>query len=90
MLQGGDANFIIKHWATTYEESHVPPDMKFVIIQSHHDALTRPVQEAVLIESGGNLNSKSDWRQNAKTKLVLTMSEWDKRQLNRVEGDGDY
>ena len=40
------------------------------------NALTRLVQEAVFIETDANMNSKSEWRLNAKPRLTIGRTEW--------------
>ena len=71
MLNGDDKNFIIKHWALKHSKLETPPEKKFSVIKTHQDALSRVIQEAILIECDADINSKSEWRQNAKPRLVI-------------------
>ena len=76
--RGDESNFIVKHWAEDHTSSLYPPKMKFEVIQTHQDALSRLLQEAVLIEEEGSMNSKQEWRQNTKQKLIIEPTERDK------------
>jgi len=45
------------------------------------NALTRLVQEAVFIETDANMNSKSEWRLNAKPRPIIERTEWIDKKL---------
>ena len=71
MLNGDEQNFIIKHLATKHSKLETPPEMNFSVLKTHQDALSRVIQEAVLIDCDADMNSKSKWRLNSKPKLVI-------------------
>ena len=79
-LRNGDKeNFIVKHWALHHRKRKEPPTIKFEIVKNHRDCLSRVVHEAVLIDKEGNMNSKSEWRKNAKPRLVIEKEGWEKK-----------
>ena len=73
ILKANESNFIVKHWANEPSQSDSPPIMRFSVIQTHIDAMSRLIQEAVLIAS---MNSKAEWRKNPKPRLVLEEPDW--------------
>ena len=50
--------------------------MRFSVVQTHMDAMSRLIQEAVLKDSDANMNSKAEWRKNPKPRLVLEEPDW--------------
>ena len=48
-------NFIIKHWVNNHSELPDIPRMRFRVLKSFQDALSRLATEGVLIESFGNM-----------------------------------
>ena len=83
--EADESNFILKHWALEHGSNDKPPLMRFSVVQTHMDAMTRLIQKAVLIETDANMNSKAEWRQNSKVRLVFEKSEWEKKKLKVEE-----
>ena len=55
-------NFILRHWALEHPAMLDPPKIKFRTVKCHRDCLSRLLHEAVLIETDGNMNGKTEWR----------------------------
>ena len=47
------------------------PKISFKIIKTYKDPLSRLIAESVLIDKLANLNSKSEWRNNRESRLVV-------------------
>ena len=81
-LENGEReNFIVKHWMLCHPEREMQPDIEFSVIKNHRDCLSRLLHEAVLIEEIGTMNSKSEWRKNARPRLVIEKEEWEKEKM---------
>ena len=76
-----EESFIVKHWIQAHPDLDEPPRFKFQVKKLHSDPLSRMVSESVLIESVGNLNSKSEWRNNKVVRLKVDNPEWIERKL---------
>ena len=86
MAENGEMDsFILKHWALAHENDVEMPVMRFSVVQGHMDALTRILQEAVLIEEEGNMNWKGEWRTNIRRKLVLETYDWEDKKASDEE-----
>ena len=64
-------NFIVKHWVTAHREVSDPPRMCFKVLKSFQDALSRLATESVYIDAFGSLNSKSEYRNNRISRIVV-------------------
>ena len=64
-------NFIVKHWVTTHRELSNPPRMCFKVLKSFQDALSRLATESVYIDAFGSMNSKSEYRNNKISRIVI-------------------
>ena len=64
-------NFIVKHWVTSHCDLTKPPRMKFKVLKSFQDALSRLATESVLIEMVGTMNSKSEFRNNKISRIII-------------------
>ena len=64
-------NFAVKHWVKHHSNLPSAPRMRFKVIKSFQDALSRLATEAVLIEREGNMNSKSEFRNNKISRIVI-------------------
>ena len=76
-------NFIIKHWVLHHPELERRPRIRFKVIKTFRDPLSRLVAESVLIDKLSNLNSKSEWRNNRVSRLVVETHERKKDLLNK-------
>ena len=61
-----------------HPELSAPPKLKFKMVASFKDALTRQISEAVRIETGGVqiLNSKSEFNRCRVPKLRIDQESW--------------
>ena len=59
--------------------------MRFNVLSCHRDALSRLLQEAVLIDSCANMNSKGEWRLNKRKRLTIELTEWEKNKREKEE-----
>ena len=64
-------NFIIKHWLSVHSEMEEAPDMRFKVLKSFQDPLTRMATESVLIDTVSNMNSKSEFQNNKLSRIVV-------------------
>ena len=64
-------NFIIKHWALQHSDLDECPKMRFKVIKTFNDPLSRLISESVWIDKMSNMNSKSEWRCNKMSRLVV-------------------
>ena len=78
-------SFIMKHWVASHKNLPRHPEMKYSVERRHKSALTRLLHEAIKIDEEGNLNSKSEWRYNRKSRLVLENTPWEERILTQKE-----
>ena len=85
-------NFLVKHWALQHPELLEAPKFKFSVVKKHSDALSRMIQEAILILNSASMNSRSEWKGYKIARLSVSQSEWQKRkdlemvdQLDQVE-----
>ena len=76
---GEKENFIVKHWVLCHSDSDQPPEIEFEVVKNHRDCLSRLLHEAVLIDEIGTMNSKSEWRRNARPRIIIKKEEWEKR-----------
>ena len=84
-------NFIVKHWVTQHSELESAPRIKFNVVKTFKDPLSRLVAESVLIDKVSNLNSKSEWRNNKMSRLVVEVPAWlDKKEKQKDTKDADY
>ena len=61
LMKGDEGNFIVKHWALKHIDQMEPPEMRFRVLRSFREPLTRVLTAAVLIEKISTMNSKSEW-----------------------------
>ena len=64
-------NFIIKHWVSCHSNLPEAPCVRFKVLKSFQDVLSRLATEAVLIERVANMNSKSEFRSNKISRIVV-------------------
>ena len=64
-------NFIVKHWVLQHPVLDRKPKIKFKVLKTYKDPLSRMIAESVLIDKVSNLNSKSEWRNNKMCRLVV-------------------
>ena len=69
-------NFIVKHWVLHHSELAERPRFKFKVRKSYRDPLSRLIAESVIIDKESNLNSKSEWRNNKMSRLVIEAPMW--------------
>ena len=65
---------IFKHWALTHPELESQPQFKFTVLKAHKTAFDRQLHEAVRISTHGNLNSKTEYRQNQIKRLAVQLT----------------
>ena len=70
-------SFITKHWSTRHSALNEYPRMQFSVVKQCKDAMSRQITEAIIIETKGNLNSKSEWGKNPLTRLQTDRNHWD-------------
>ena len=78
LMAGSSESFILKHWAEQHIDTPAPPEIRFKVVKNHRDCITRLLHEAILIESEGSMNSKTEWRLNVRPKLVVELSDFEK------------
>ena len=64
-------NFIVKHWANCQSDLEEAPGIRFRVLKSFQDALSRLATEAILIEDKATMNSKSEFRNNRISRIVV-------------------
>ena len=69
-------NFIVKHWVMQHSDMDRAPRVQFKVVKVFKDPLSRLVAESVLIDNVSNLNSKSEWRNNKMSRLVVEVPSW--------------
>ena len=74
-------SFMVKHWAQSHGELNEAPLFKFEVVKQHKDSLSRMLHEALLIEKEANLNSKSEFRSNRLTRLVIEVAPWEEKKV---------
>ena len=47
------------------------------------EKVSRLIQEAMLIDSRASMNSKSEWRQNSRQRLILDRPDWVEREVRK-------
>ena len=67
-------NYIVKHWVNHHPERLEPPVVRFRVIKSFKDALSRLLAESVWIDTESNLNSKNEWRGEKITRITISGS----------------
>ena len=67
-----DDNFIVKHWALHHGDNENPPVIRFRVVDTFKDPLSRLLAESVWIESDSNLNSKNEWRGEKITRITVS------------------
>lgn len=72
---------MVKHWAQSHGELNEAPLFKFEVVKQHKDSLSRMLHEALLIEKEANLNSKSEFRSNRLTRLVIEAAPWEEKKV---------
>ena len=75
----------MKHWTLIHPDMKEAPDIRFRVVRNHRDGLSRLLNEAVLIEKCGTINSKSEWSLNEKTRLVIEKSGWEMKKTLEKE-----
>ena len=64
-------NFIVKHWVSCHSNLTNSPRMRFKVLKSFQDVLSRLATEAVFIEKMATMNSKSEFRCNKLSRIVI-------------------
>ena len=64
-------NFIVKHWVTCHSNCICAPNMRFKVLKTIQDPLSRMASEAVMIERDSNMNSRSEYRNNKLSRIVV-------------------
>lgn len=64
-----------------------PPEIQFRVVKNHRDCLSRLLHEAVLIDEGGTMNGKSEWRLNRRPKLTIEVVGKEKKKREKEEFD---
>ena len=64
-------NFIVKHWVSKHKEMKTVPRIRFKVLKTFQDALSRLTTESVLIDTIANMNSKSEFRNNKVSRIVV-------------------
>ena len=64
-------NFIVKHWVSCHSELESIPRIRFKMLKSFQDVLSRLATEAVLIDNLATMNSKSEFRCNKLARIVI-------------------
>ena len=82
-------SFIMKHWASSHPELTRHPKIKFKVVKRHSSALTRLIHEEIRIDGSGNLNSKSEWRYNRKSRLTVEKAPWQEKTKQREEAEAE-
>ena len=80
-------NFILRHWALEHPARDKPPEIQFRVVKNHKDCLSRLLHEAVLIDEGGTMNGKSEWRLNRRPKLTIEVVGKEKKKREKEEFD---
>ena len=84
MLKNVDPkSFMVKHWALAHAGMDSQPSFKFEVVRKHKDSLSRMLHEALLIEKEANMNSKSEFRSNRLTRLVIEAAPWEEKRIAR-------
>ena len=78
-------NFIIKHWALHHPDLDECPKMRFKVIKTFNDPLSRLISESVWIDKMSNMNSKSEWRCNKMSRLVVETPAWLQKKPKMIE-----
>ena len=78
------SSHIFKHWALSHPDELHQPLFTFRVVRQHKTPLDRQVHEAIRIGSHGNLNSKSEYRQNQIKRLSVNLTA---KELKEVERD---
>ena len=78
-------SFIVSHWCTSHGTETVQPEFKFKIESSCTDSLSRQIEEAVIIEETGTLNSKSEFGMNHLCRMVVEHNPWDTEEMNKQD-----
>ena len=74
-------NFIVKHWVSSHSDSADIPSMRFKVLKSFQDPLSRMATEAILIDTVANMNSKSEYRNNKISRIVVIPVKFVNQQL---------
>lgn len=82
-------NFIIKHWALEHSDLEEAPRMRFKLLKSFNDPMSRLISESVWIDKFSNMNSKSEWRNNKMSRLVVEAPGWIAKKESKKERDSD-
>ena len=64
-------NFIVKHWVSVHSDLTSFPKMRFKVLKTFQDPLSRLATESVLIDILANMNSKSEFRNNKISRIVV-------------------
>ena len=64
-------SFIVKHWVTNHTSLMKAPRMRFRVLRSFQDPLSRMATESIFIETMANMNSRNEFRNNKISRLVV-------------------
>ena len=73
------------NWCLEHENNETQPEFKFKVEAGYHEALSRQIGEAILIEETGTLNSKSEFGMNHLCRMVNGQSPWEEEESARLE-----
>ena len=75
------SSHIWKHWALCHGSSMTQPPFSFKVLRVHRNCLERQVHEGIRIAAEGDLNSKSDWRQNQLKRISVHLTEKEMKEI---------
>ena len=78
-------SFMLLHWMSEHGTSATPPTFSYKIISSHNDALSRQLQEAVMIRARGDMNRKYEFASNELVRLESRNYSWDERKKDKAK-----
>ena len=82
-------SFIVKHWVLQHANLERAPRIQFKVVRTFKDPLSRLIAESVYIEKVSNLNSKSEWRNNKMSRLVVEVPSWLKKTRSEKDLSND-
>ena len=68
-------SFIVKHWALKHPELNKAHDIRFSVLKTHKDPLSRMISKAIKILDLATLNSKFEWRGYRIGRLTIPLRE---------------
>ena len=68
---------MLKHWAVHHPDVSDPPKFRFSVVQMFKDPLSRMIGEALKIQEGGSMNSKSEFGTYKLKRISIENSDWE-------------